>query len=94
MNAELSRGGLVPIASGKSHDAAISIRQHDAVLRGGRLAAGETVVVPDHHAHVFVTRGSVNVEGAAPAPSRSVTPHASRVRVHRHSSVAPTGPRC
>ncbi len=37
INAELDKGGLVPIASGKGHDAAISIRQRGAVLWGGRL---------------------------------------------------------
>lgn len=59
INAELDRGGLVPIASGVGHDAAISIRQAGAVLWGGRLAPGETVTVPDdRHVHVFVARGS------------------------------------
>jgi quercetin 2,3-dioxygenase len=58
INDELAKGGLVPIASGKGHDAAISIRQAGAVLYGGRLAAGETVSVPDdRHVHVFVPRG-------------------------------------
>ena len=33
----------MPIASGQGHDAAISIRQRDAVLWGGRLKPGETV---------------------------------------------------
>src|SRR5262249_31748207 len=37
VNDALDRGGLVPIASGRGHDAAISIRQRDAVLWGGRL---------------------------------------------------------
>ena len=37
INGELDKGGLVPIASGKGHDAAISIRQAGAVLYGGRL---------------------------------------------------------
>jgi quercetin 2,3-dioxygenase len=65
INAELDRGGLVPIASGKGHDAAISIRQRGAVLWGGRLAADETVGVPDdRHVHVFVARGSVTLDGA------------------------------
>ena len=43
INAELDKGGLVPIASGQGHDAAISIRQRGAVLWGGRLKAGEAV---------------------------------------------------
>jgi redox-sensitive bicupin YhaK (pirin superfamily) len=65
INAELDRGGLVPIASGKGHDAAISIRQRDAVLWGGRLGAGEAVSVPDdRHVHVFVPRGAATLEGA------------------------------
>ncbi|MGA7756558.1 MAG: pirin family protein [Ilumatobacteraceae bacterium] len=65
INAELDRGGLVPIASGKGHDAAITIRQRGAVLWGGRLGAGESVLVPDdRHVHVFVPRGSAVLEGA------------------------------
>ena len=65
VNAELDRGGLVPIASGKGHDAAISIRQRDAVLWGGRLSPGETVTVPDdRHVHVFVPRGDADLAGA------------------------------
>lgn len=65
INGELAKGGLVPIASGKGHDAAISIRQRDAVLWGGRLRTGETVKVPDdRHVHVFVARGSAALEHA------------------------------
>jgi redox-sensitive bicupin YhaK (pirin superfamily) len=65
INAELDRGGLHPIASGQGHDAAISIRQRDAVLWGGRLKAGETVTVPDgSNVHLFVARGDVSLEGA------------------------------
>ncbi len=65
INGELAKGGLVPIASGKGHDAAISIRQQGAVLWGGRLVAGEAVRVPDdRHVHVFVARGSAALEHA------------------------------
>jgi len=65
INAELERGGLVPIASGQGHDAAISIRQRDAVLWGGRLTPGEVVNVPGAvHAHVFIAVGSAALEGA------------------------------
>jgi redox-sensitive bicupin YhaK (pirin superfamily) len=65
VNAELAKGGLVPIASGKGHDAAISIRQRGAVLWGGRLRAGETVAVPDdRHVHVFVPVGTAELERA------------------------------
>jgi redox-sensitive bicupin YhaK (pirin superfamily) len=65
INRELARGGLVPIASGQGHDAAISIRQRGAVLWGGRLRPGETVVVPDAaHLHLFVPVGWAELEGA------------------------------
>jgi redox-sensitive bicupin YhaK (pirin superfamily) len=65
VNAELARGGLVPIASGRGHDAAISIRQRGAVLWGGRLRPDETVGVPeDRHVHVFVPRGTAEMTGA------------------------------
>ncbi|HLY83137.1 MAG TPA: pirin family protein [Acidimicrobiales bacterium] len=65
INAELARGGLQPIASGQGHDAAISIRQRDAVLWGGRLKPGETVTVPDgRNVHLFVAAGGATLEGA------------------------------
>lgn len=65
INGELDKGGLQPIASGQGHDAAISIRQRDAVLWGGRLRSGEVVSVPDgRHVHLFVAEGSTSLEGA------------------------------
>jgi len=65
INAELAKGGLVPIASGQGHDAAISIRQKGAVLWGGRLQPGETVDVPNApHTHVFIALGDADLEGA------------------------------
>lgn len=65
INAELDKGGLQPIASGQGHDAAITIRQRDAVLWGGRLRPGEVVDVPDgRHAHLFVAVGDAELEGA------------------------------
>ncbi len=67
VNDELAKGGLIPIASGKGHDTAISIRQRDAVLWGGRLHAGETVTIPDDpHVHVFVPIGTAELEQAGP----------------------------
>ena len=64
INAELAKGGLVPVASGRGHDAAISIRQRGAVLWGGRLRAGEAVRVPDApYVHVFVARGDADARG-------------------------------
>lgn len=65
INGELNMGGLVPIASGRGHGAAISIRQRGAVLWGGRLRPGETVTVPDApYVHVFVAKGSAELEEA------------------------------
>jgi redox-sensitive bicupin YhaK (pirin superfamily) len=67
VNPELAKGGLVPIASGRGHDAAIPIRQRHATLWGGRLQPGERVAVPDApYGHVFVARGAVDLEGAGP----------------------------
>ena len=71
INPELDKGGLVPIASGRGHDAAISIRQKHAVLWGGRLKPGEAVSVPDAaYAHVYVARGAVDLEGAGTLNAR------------------------
>ena len=65
INAELDKGGLQAIASGQGHDAAISIRQRDAVLWGGRLKPGEAVAVPEgRNVHLFVAVGGVDLEGA------------------------------
>jgi redox-sensitive bicupin YhaK (pirin superfamily) len=65
VNAELARGGLVPVASGKGHDAAIAIHQAGAALWAGRLQPGEAVTVPDApHVHLFVARGTAELEGA------------------------------
>lgn len=59
IGAEIKSGELVPIASGKQHDSAITIHQRDAVLWGSQLAAGKRIHVPDdRHVHVFVARGS------------------------------------
>ena len=63
INEQLDAGGLVPIASGQGHDAAISIQQRDAVLWGGRLRPAEVAQVPSGpFAHVFVARGSLDLE--------------------------------
>lgn len=64
INTQITKGGLVPLASGRGHHAAISIRQKDAVLWVGRLRPGETVVVPDaRFVHVFVPQGTADLEG-------------------------------
>lgn len=65
ITSELARGGLIPIASGTGHEAAISIRQKGAVLWGGRLKPGETITVPDApHVHLYIAGGSARLEGA------------------------------
>jgi redox-sensitive bicupin YhaK (pirin superfamily) len=64
INRELDRGGLVPIASGQGHQAAIQIRQKGAVLWGGRLKPGESVRLPDApYLHLFVPKGAGMLEG-------------------------------
>jgi quercetin 2,3-dioxygenase len=64
----LDSGELVVVASGMpkhADDRAISIRQEHAALYAARLRPGATVSVPTSPlAHVFVARGSVELEGA------------------------------
>jgi redox-sensitive bicupin YhaK (pirin superfamily) len=65
INPQLAKGGLVPIASGRGHHSAISIRQKDAVLWGGRLKPGESVRIPDaRFVHVYVVKGEAELEKA------------------------------
>ena len=67
VTANLVKGGLVPVASGRPDLAAISIRQKGATLWAGRLAPGEAVHVPDNRfAHVFVATGTADLDGAVP----------------------------
>lgn len=63
INDQLAAGGLVPVASGQGHDAAISIRQKDAVLWAARMQPDEGFVIPDAaYGHVFVARGTAELE--------------------------------
>jgi redox-sensitive bicupin YhaK (pirin superfamily) len=68
IDADLLRGGLVPVASGMAkHDgaAAIRIKNRYAALHAARLQPGESVVLPEApYLHLFVPRGSVSLEGA------------------------------
>jgi quercetin 2,3-dioxygenase len=65
IGAELAGGGLVPVASGRGHDAAISIRQRDAVLWASRIHAGDDVALPAApFVHMYVAKGSAELEGA------------------------------
>ena len=64
VSSELARGGLVPIASGRGHNAAIAIRQQGAVLWAGRITPGATVRIPDaHFANVYIARGGATLDG-------------------------------
>jgi redox-sensitive bicupin YhaK (pirin superfamily) len=59
----LASGTLVPVASGRGDDGAVSLRQRDAVLWAGRLAPGATARVPDApHVHLFVARGDIELD--------------------------------
>ncbi|MHA6781462.1 pirin family protein [Pseudonocardia saturnea] len=64
---ELDRGELVVVASGMPQhagDRAISIRQRHAALYAARPSAGAVVTLPTAPlAHLFVARGSVELEG-------------------------------
>jgi redox-sensitive bicupin YhaK (pirin superfamily) len=66
-NTEL-RAGLVPVASGMDKHAgtaAIRIGNRDAALYAARMEPGQVVSVPDApYAHLFVARGSADMEGA------------------------------
>ncbi|MGH7232825.1 MAG: pirin family protein [Nitrospiraceae bacterium] len=65
VNGALERGGLIPIASGRGHQAAVSIRQKGAVLWGGRLKPGESVSLPDApFVHLYVAKGRAALEGS------------------------------
>jgi redox-sensitive bicupin YhaK (pirin superfamily) len=65
INTELAKGGLVPIVSGRGHSAAITIKQKDARLWGGRLRPGVSVQVPDApFVHLFIAKGSADLEEA------------------------------
>jgi redox-sensitive bicupin YhaK (pirin superfamily) len=67
---ESLRGKFVTIASGMPEyagDAAITISNKYAALRGARLEAGDSVELPQApYLHLFVPRGEVVLEGAGP----------------------------
>lgn len=90
INAELDRGGLVPVASGlAAHDgaSAIRIRQQHAALHAARLGAGETVSLPDApFVHLFVARGAVEVEGGGGALTAGDSARITAAEGHRISA--------
>ena len=68
IGAALESGEQLVVASGMPrhrHESAISIRQEHAALHAARLAPGAATVAPvAPMAHLFVARGSVELEGA------------------------------
>ena len=80
INGELDKGGLVPIASGKGHDAAISIRQAGAVLYGGRLAAGRDREVPTTATSICSSPVGIGSPRAARRARRPAMPFGSPSR--------------
>lgn len=69
VNDLLADGGLVPVASGRGHDAAITIHQAGAVMHVGRLRPGESVPLPEvPFVHLFVARGEVSFGDRALGP--------------------------
>ncbi|MCK7621675.1 pirin family protein [Streptomyces sp. RS10V-4] len=70
INDELARGGWTTLASGMSRDTgrrAIGIRQKHAALHVSRMRPGETLqIATAPFAHLFVARGSVELEGVGP----------------------------
>src|SRR6202012_3736186 len=63
---ELLDGRLATIASGMpEHDAAITIHNRSAALRGARLGIGESLELPvAPYLHLFVARGQLTMSGA------------------------------
>jgi quercetin 2,3-dioxygenase len=62
INAQLTGGGLVPVASGRGDDGAISLRQRNATLYAARLAPGASVKLPDDQfVHLYVPSGNVTL---------------------------------
>jgi quercetin 2,3-dioxygenase len=61
----LTSGVLVPVASGRGDDGAVTLHQREAVLWAGQLGPGTTARVPaGPHVHLFVARGDVELEDA------------------------------
>ena len=73
LNADLDAGGLVPVASGRGHDSAISIHQQHAAMWVARIEPGRSVELPAApFVHLFVARGAVELSGAEGAPSEAL----------------------
>jgi redox-sensitive bicupin YhaK (pirin superfamily) len=58
---------LVAVASGRGHDGAVTIHQHDAVLWAARLGSGDAVTLPDApRAGALGTGDAVRLTDAGP----------------------------
>jgi redox-sensitive bicupin YhaK (pirin superfamily) len=65
IGSSIDSGQLVPIASGRGHDGAVTLQQRAATLWGARLKPGASVALPDApYVHLYVARGPVDLEGA------------------------------
>jgi redox-sensitive bicupin YhaK (pirin superfamily) len=82
---QLDTGGLVVVASGMAKhadDRAISIRQEHAALYAARLQPGASAEIPVAPlAHLFVTRGSVRMEGTGELESTGLLGTGDSARV-------------
>jgi hypothetical protein len=94
LNAELDAGGLVPVASGRGHDSAISIHQQHAAMWVARLEVGRSVDLPaSPFVHLFVARGAVELsqtDGAPGEPLALAAGDAARLRDAGHPVVTAT----
>jgi len=88
---ELTRGGLVPVASGMERHrdhTAIRIAQKHAALFAARMADGESIVLPTApYVHLYVARGAVDLEGAG----RLDTGDAARITAAEGQRLAANG---
>ena len=88
---ELTRGGLVTVASGMDRDrgaSAIRIQQRQAALHAARLGDSGSLALPTApYVHLYVARGAVDVEGAG----RLGTGDALRVTVAEGQRLSASG---
>ena len=84
LNDELAGGGLVPVASGRGHDSAITIHQDHAAMWVARLEPGRSAELPvAPFVHLFVATGAVELhstDGAPEAALALVAGDAARLR--------------
>jgi redox-sensitive bicupin YhaK (pirin superfamily) len=90
IDAELLSGNLVTVASGRpGHDSAIRIRNRYAAMHAARLTAGSPVLLPEApYLHLFVTRGTIELEGAGALQAGDV----ARLTASGGQRISATGP--